>query len=45
MGASTLHDFGSVSGRPLDTSFGLSQTISWSQLLARVRSGPHFQKP
>ena len=31
----TLHDFGSALGRPLDTFFW-ALTISWSQLLARV---------
>ena len=36
---STLHDFGGVSGRPLDTFFW-ALTISWSRLLARVWSGP-----
>ena len=35
----TLHDFGDVLGRPLDTFFW-ALTISWSQLLARVWSGP-----
>jgi hypothetical protein len=39
----TLHDFGGVLGRPLDTFFwGL--TISWSRLLARVWSGPKTNK-
>ena len=36
----TLHDFGGVLGRPLDTFFCTS-TISWSRLLARGQSGPH----
>ena len=36
----TLHGFGSVLGRPLDTSFGL--TILWSQPLARVWSDPKW---
>ena len=31
----TLHDFGGVLGRPLDT-FIWAQTILWSRLLARV---------
>ena len=35
----TLHDFGGVLGRPLDTFFW-TLTISWSRLLARVWSGP-----
>ena len=35
----TLHDFGGVLGRPLDT-FLWHPTISWSRLLARVWSGP-----
>ena len=35
----TLHDFGGVLGRPLDT-FVWALTISWSRLLARVWSGP-----
>ena len=35
----TLHDFGGVLGRPLDTFFW-AFTISWSRLLARVWSGP-----
>ena len=35
----TLHDFGGVLGRPLDTFFW-ALTISWSRLLARVWSGP-----
>ena len=35
----TLHDFGSVLGRPLDAFFW-ALTISWSRLLARVWSGP-----
>jgi hypothetical protein len=39
----TLHDFGGVLGRPLDTFFW-ALTISWSWLLAHVWSGPelHF---
>ena len=32
----TLHDFGGVLGRPLDTFFW-ALTISWSRLLARVK--------
>ena len=35
----TLHDFGSVLGRHLDTFFW-ALTISWSRLLAHVWSGP-----
>ena len=35
----TPHDFGGVLGQPLDTFFW-ALTISWSQLLARVWSGP-----
>ena len=35
----TLHDFGGVVGRPLDTFFW-ALTISWSRLLAWVWSGP-----
>ena len=35
----TLHDVGGVLGRPLDNFFW-ALTISWSQLLARVWSGP-----
>jgi hypothetical protein len=35
----TLHDFGDVLGRPLDTFFW-ALTISWSRLLARVWSDP-----
>ena len=35
----TLHDFGGVLGRPLETFFW-ALTISWSRLLARVWSGP-----
>jgi hypothetical protein len=35
----TLHDFGGVLGRPLDTFFW-ALTISWSRLLARVWWGP-----
>ena len=38
-----LHEFGSVLRRPLDTSFGL--TISWSRLLAHMRSGPYWRRP
>jgi hypothetical protein len=38
----TLHDFGGVLGWPLDTFFW-ALTISWSQLLARVWSGPSFK--
>jgi hypothetical protein len=37
----TLHDFGGVLGRPLDTFFW-ALTISWSRLLARVYSGPKY---
>jgi hypothetical protein len=37
----TLHDFGGVLGRPLNTFFW-APTISWSQLLARVWGGPQF---
>ena len=37
----TLHDFGGVLGRPLDTSFW-ALTVSWSQLLACVWSGPYM---
>ena len=40
----TLHDFGGVLGRPLHTLFW-ALTISWSRLLARVRSGPIYQPP
>jgi hypothetical protein len=36
----TLHDFGGVLGRPLNT-FVWALTISWSRLLARVWSGPY----
>ena len=36
----TVHDFGGVLGWPLDTIFW-ALTISWSRLLARVRSGPN----
>ena len=36
----TLHDFGGVLGRPLDT-FLWALTISWSRLLVRVWSGPN----
>ena len=39
----TLHDFGGVLGRPLDTFFW-ALTISWSRLLARVWSGPQEQR-
>ena len=35
----TLHDFGDVLGRPLDT-FLWALTVTWSQLLARVWSCP-----
>ena len=35
----TLHDFGGVLGWPLNTLFW-ALTVSWSQLLARVWSGP-----
>ena len=35
----TLHDFGGVLGRPLDTFFW-ALTISWSRLLARMWRGP-----
>ena len=38
---STLHDFGGVLGRPLDTFFR-ALTISWSRVLAHVRSGPYI---
>jgi hypothetical protein len=37
----TLDEFGGVLGRPLDTFFW-ALTISWSQLLARVWSGPQL---
>ena len=37
----TLHDFGGVLGRPLNT-FLWALTMSWSRLLARVWSGPHW---
>ena len=37
----TLHDFGGVLGRPLDTFFW-ALMISWSWLLAHVWSGPKF---
>jgi hypothetical protein len=37
----TLYDCGGVSGQPLDTSFQ-ALTISWSRILARVRSGPNI---
>ena len=36
----TLHDLGGVLERPLDTFFW-ALTLSWSRLLARVRSGPY----
>ena len=38
----TIHDFGSALGWPLDTFFW-ALTISWSWLLARVQSGPKAQ--
>jgi hypothetical protein len=38
----TLHDFGGELGRPLDTFFW-ALTILWSQLLARVWSGPNLK--
>jgi hypothetical protein len=38
----TLHDFGGVLGRPLDTFFW-ALTISWSRLLAPVWSGPSMK--
>jgi hypothetical protein len=38
----TLHDFGGAMGRLLDLFFE-ALTVSWSQLLARVRSGPKQQ--
>jgi hypothetical protein len=37
----TLHDFGGVLGQPLDIFFW-ALIISWSQLLARVWSGPEW---
>ena len=37
----TLHDFGSVLGRPLDTFFW-ALTLSWSRLLTCVWSGPYY---
>jgi hypothetical protein len=37
----TLHDFGSVLGQPLDTFFW-ALTISWSWLLARVWCDPYY---
>ena len=37
----TLHDFGGVLGRPLNTSFW-ALIISWSRFLGRVWSGPHL---
>ena len=40
----TLHDFGGVLGRPLDTFFW-ALTIPWSRLLARVWSGPQRPQP
>ena len=40
----TLHDFGGVLGRPLDTFFG-ALTISWSRLLARVCGDPNKSMP
>ena len=40
----TLHDFGGVLGRPLDTFFW-ALTISWSRLLARVWRGPSLLIP
>jgi hypothetical protein len=36
----TLHDIEGVLGRPLDAFLWALTTISWSQLLARVQSGP-----
>ena len=39
----TLHVFGGVLGQPLDTFFW-ALTISWSQLLARVWSGPNKKR-
>ena len=39
----TLHDFGSVVGRPLDTFFW-ALIISWSRLLGRVYSGPSHMR-
>ena len=39
----TLHDFGGVLGRPLDTFFW-ALTNSWSWLLARVWSGPNTKR-
>jgi hypothetical protein len=38
----TLHDFGGVLGRPLEP-FLWALTIPWSQLLARVWSGPYVR--
>ena len=38
----TLHEFGGVLGRTLDTFFW-ALTISWSRLLARVWSGPRVE--
>jgi hypothetical protein len=40
----TLHDFKGVLGQPLDTFFW-ALTMSWSQLLACVWSGPKPRKP
>ena len=37
----TLHDFGDVLGRPLDT-FIWALTMSWSRLSVRVWSGPYY---
>ena len=39
----TVHDFGGVVGRPLDTFFW-ALTISWPRLLAHVWSGPQFRR-
>ena len=39
-----LHDIGHALGRPLDT-FVWAPEIPWSQLLARVWSGPHCAHP
>ena len=39
----TLHDFGSALGRPLDTFFW-ALTISQSRLMAHVWSGPNYHK-
>jgi hypothetical protein len=38
----TIHDFGSALGWPLDTFFRALK-ISWSWLLVRVQSGPKAQ--